>query len=204
MPDFNLPVIEGFVLSAGLIAGVGPQNILVLRQGLRRQHLLLMVALCTLLDACLIGLGTIGVGALLQGELLTRLLTCAGVVALLVYGAGSFRAAFMPASEPNVAADSPTRRQVITALLVVSLLNPSVYIDTVLLIGGSANHYHVDQRGWFAAGAMVASLIWFSGLSYGSALMSPMLRHPKVLRGIHLSSGGLLWFMAFRLASHVG
>jgi L-lysine exporter family protein LysE/ArgO len=204
MSDFNFPVIEGFVVSAGLIAGFGPQNTLVLRHGLRRQHLLLMVALCTLLDACLIGLGTIGVGALLQGELLTRLLTCAGVVALLVYGAGSFRAGFMPASELNVATDNPTRRQVIAALLAVSLLNPSVYIDTVLLIGGSSNHYHADQRGWFAAGAMVASLVWFSGLSYGSALLAPMLGQPRVLRGIHLLSGGLLWFMAFRLASHVG
>ena len=204
MSDFNVPVIEGFVLSAGLIAGVGPQNTLVLRQGLRRQHLLLMVALCTLLDACLIGLGTVGVGAWLQGELLTRSLTCAGVVVLLVYGAGSLRAGFMPAAELNVAADHPTRRQVITALLAASLFNPSVYIDTVLLIGGSASHHHADQRGWFAAGAMAASLIWFSGLSYGSALVAPLLGQPRVLRGVNLLSGGLLWFMAFRLAGHVG
>jgi L-lysine exporter family protein LysE/ArgO len=204
MLNFSVPMIEGFLLSAGLIVGIGPQNTLILRQGLRRQHLLLIVLLCTLLDAILITLGTVGVGALIQGVWLHKLMTYAGIAALLYYGACSFRAAFSPALEAKDVVTLPTRRQIVTAILAVSLLNPSVYIDTMLLIGGGANHYQPDQRLWFAVGAVAASLVWFLGLTYGSALLAPVLKQARVLRGIDLFSGGLLWFMAFRLASHLG
>ena len=199
----NLPLIEGFLLSAGLIVGIGPQNTLILRQGLRRQHLLVMVLLCTLVDATLIGLGTVGAGAVMQGEWLPKLMTLAGVTALLYYGTCSFRAALSPAVAAQEPAAIPTRRQVVIALLAVSLLNPSVYIDTMLLIGGSASRYGADGRLWFAIGAIGASLVWFVGLTYGSAILAPMLKQPRVLRAIDVVSGGLLWFMAFRLASHL-
>jgi L-lysine exporter family protein LysE/ArgO len=200
----NLPVIEGFFLSAGLIIGVGPRNTLILQQGLRRQHLLLIVLLCTLVDAVLITLGTVGVGALIHNQLLIKLMTYSGVVALLYYGACSFRAAFSPALAAKEAMTLPTRRQIVTALLTVNFLNPNLYIDTVLLIGGGASHYQPDQRLWFAVGAIAASIVWFLGLSYGSALLAPVLKQARVLRAIDLFSGALLWFMAFRLFSHMG
>jgi L-lysine exporter family protein LysE/ArgO len=204
MLNLSVPMIEGFLLSAGLIVGIGPQNTLILRQGLRRQHLLLIVLLCTLVDAILITLGTVGVGALIQGEWLKKLMTVTGVAALLYYGACSFRAAFACAAKLEEVVSLPTRRQVVMTLLTVSLLNPSVYIDTMLLIGGGANHYQPDQRLWFAVGAVGASLVWFLGLTYGSALLAPVLKQARVLRAIDLFSGALLWFMAFRLASHMG
>ena len=203
MTAYSIPLIEGFVLGAGLIVGIGPQNALVLRQGLRRQHLLLMVLLCTLIDAVLIGLGTFGVGALVEGELITRLMTYAGAVVLSVCGACSFKAAFAPQAKLQEAALLPSGGQVMLALLAVTLLNPSLYLDS-LLIGGSASRYGEDLRVWFALGAIAASLVWFVGLSYGSALMSPWLRQPKVLRGIDLLSGGILWLMAVRLLTHLG
>jgi L-lysine exporter family protein LysE/ArgO len=204
MLNLSVPMIEGFLLSAGLIVGIGPQNTLILRQGLRRQHLLLIVLLCTLVDAILITLGTVGVGALIQGEWLKKLMTITGVAALLYYGTCSFRAVFSPPLEAKDVVTLPTRRQIVTALLTVSLLNPSVYIDTMLLIGGGANHYQPDQRLWFAVGAVGASLVWFLGLTYGSALLAPVLKQARVLRAIDLFSGGLLWFMALRLVSHIG
>ena len=77
-------------------------------------------------------------------------------------------------------------------------------VRTVLLIGGGASHYQPDQRLWFAVGAIAASIVWFLGLSHGSALLAPVLKQARVLRGIDLFSGGLLWFMAFRLVSHDG
>jgi L-lysine exporter family protein LysE/ArgO len=204
MPTYTRPLLEGFILSAGLIVGLGPQNTLVLRQGLRRQHLLLMVVLCTLVDAFLIGLGTVGLGALLQGELLTRLMTYAGAAALLYFGARSLKAAFCPACLAQEAAHLPSRKQMVMALLAVSLLNPSVYIDTLLLIGGSAARFEGDLRLWFATGAAGASLVWFLSLGYGSALLAPLLGQPKVLRALDLLSGGILWLMAFRLLGHGG
>ena len=204
MLNFSVPMIEGFLLSAGLIVGIGPRNTLILRQGLRRQHLWMIVLLCTLVDAILIGLGTVGAGAFIQSEWLIKLMTYAGVAALLFYGVCSFRAAFSPALAAKEALTVPTRRQIVMALLTVNFLNPNLYIDTMLLIGGGASRYGHDQRLWFAVGAIAASLVWFLVLGYGSALLAPFLRQPKVLRGIDLFSGALLWFMAFRLASHLG
>jgi L-lysine exporter family protein LysE/ArgO len=203
MNSANLPLIEGFFLSAGLIVGIGPRNTLILRQGLCRQHLRLIVMMCTLVDAILIGLGTVGVGALIQNEWLIKLMTYSGVAALLFYGACSFRAAFSPALAAKEAMTLPTRRQIVTALLTVNFLNPNLYIDTVLLIGGGSSHYQPNQRLWFAVGAIAASLVWFLGLSYGSALLAPVLKQARVLRAVDLFSGSLLWFMAFRLASHL-
>jgi L-lysine exporter family protein LysE/ArgO len=197
----HFPVTEGFFLTAGLIIGIGPQSTLILRQGLRRQHLLLIVLLCTLIQAALIGLSTFGVGALMQAQWLSKIMTYTGVTALLYYGACSLLAAFSPTNEIKETMTLPTRRQVVTALLMVSLLNPSVYVNTMLI--GGANHYQTDQRLWFAFGAIAASLVWFLGLTYGSALLAPVLKQVRVLRAIDFCSGGLLWFMAFRLASQI-
>jgi L-lysine exporter family protein LysE/ArgO len=204
MTAYTIPLIEGFVLSAGLIVGIGPQNALVLRQGLRRQHLLLMVLLCTAVDGVLIGLGTFGMGAVIQGERITQLMTYAGALVLLVCGGLSFKAAFSSSSQPQATDLLSGRKQLVVALLAVTLLNPSLYLDTLLLIGGSASRYGEDFRIWFALGAIVASLVWFVGLSYGSALLAPWLRQPRVLRGIDLLSGAVLWLMAFRLLTHLG
>ena len=140
----------------------------------------------------------------MQGAWLHRLMTYAGIAALLYYGGCSFRAAFSPALEAKEVVTLPTRRQIVTAILAVSLLNPSVYIDTMLLIGGGANRYWPDQRLCLAVGVIGASLVWFLGLTYGSALLAPVLKQARVLRAIDVFSGGLLLFMAFRLVSHLG
>lgn len=200
----SIPLIEGFLLSAGLIVSIGPRNTLILHQGLRRQHLPLTVLLCVVVDALLIGLGAFGFGALFQNEQLIHLITLAGVLVLLVYGSLSFKAAFTASSQPQAAVLRQGRKQLLVALLVVNLFNPNLYLDTLLLIGGSANRYEGDLRIWFALGAIAASLVWLVGLSYGSALLSPWLRQPKVLRGIDLLSGVILWLMALRLLTHLG
>lgn len=193
-----VPLSEGFLLGAGLIVGVGPQNTLILRLGLRRQHLLLIVMLCTLIDAWLISLSTLGLGTLLKSQTLIQLLTYAGVAFLLVYGARSFRAAFSAAAHQKEDFLS-SRKQIVFALLAVSLLNPSVYLDTLVLIGSSAIRYQADLRFWFALGAMLASLLWFCSLSYGSAFLAPLLKRPRVLRFIDCLSGLIMWFIAARL-----
>lgn len=204
MPTYMLPFVEGFILSAGLIVGIGPQNTLILRQGIHRQHLMLMLLLCTLIDALLIGLGTVGVGALLHDQGLIRLMTVVGILVLLAYGGCSFRSALSPQPGSIQTNLLPNRKQVVLALLAVTLLNPSLYIDTLLLIGGRANLFQDYLRPWFAFGAIVASLVWFGGLCYGSALLAPWLRQPKVLRAVDLASGAVLWMMAARLLVHLG
>ncbi len=197
-----LTLSEGFLLGAGLIVGVGPQNTLILRLGLRRQHLLLMVILCTLIDVWFISLSTLGMGTLLKSQTLIQFLTYAGIAFLLIYGARSFKSALSPANQPKEDFISG-RKQVIFALLAVSLLNPSVYLDTLVLIGSSAIRYQADLRLWFALGAMLASLLWFCSLSYGSAFLAPLLKQPRVLRLIDCMSGAILWLMAFRLLNPI-
>lgn len=204
METYAVPLIEGFFLNISLIAGIGPQNTMILRQGLNRQHLLLMVALCTLVDALMIGLGSFGVGAFFQSELLQRPMTYLGIAALLYYAARSFKAAFSSTTETRESTELPSRRQVVMALLAVSLLNPSLLIDTMLLMGGSASHYQTDLRLWFVVGAVSASLIWFVVISYGSARLAPLLKRPEVLRAIDALSGSILCLMAFRLLIHIG
>jgi L-lysine exporter family protein LysE/ArgO len=201
--SYSVPLIEGFLLGAGLIVGIGPQNTIVLRNGLRRQHLLMMVLLCTLIDGVLITLGTLGMGSLLTDQTLIQVLTCAAAAVLLIYGARSLGAAFSPNLAAQQEASLPTRRQVILALLGVSLLNPSVYMDTLVLIGGSSIRYADDLRMWFAVGAILASLVWFWGLSYGSAMLAPLVKQPKFMRWLDGLSGGILLLMALRLLTHI-
>ena len=203
METYAVPLIEGFVLNIGLIMGIGPQNTVILRQGINRQHLLLMVGLCTLIDALMIGLGSFGVGSFFQTELLHRPMTFVGIAALLFYGARSFKAALSSNAETRESDVLPSRRQVVLALLAVSVLNPSLLIDTMLLMGGSASQYQTDLRLWFVLGAVAASLIWFVVISYGSARLAPLLKRPEVLRAIDALSGGILWLMAFRLLHHL-
>jgi L-lysine exporter family protein LysE/ArgO len=198
MLDNIVTLSEGFLLGAGLIVGVGPQNTLILRLGLRRQHLLLIVVLCTLIDTWFISLSTLGLGALLKSQTLVQLLTYAGVTFLFIYGARSFREAFSPAVHQREDFLSG-RKQVIFALLAVSLLNPSVYLDTLVLIGSNAVRYQADLRFWFALGAGLASLLWFCSLSYGSAFLAPLLKQPRLSRFIDCLSGLILWFIAIRL-----
>jgi L-lysine exporter family protein LysE/ArgO len=96
------------------------------------------------------------------------------------------------------------RRQVVIALLAVNLLNPMVYLDTMVLIGSGAMRYQDNLRFCFTMGAILSSMLWFWGLSYGSALLAPWIKQPRVLRALDGLSGGILWLMAFRLLTHAG
>jgi L-lysine exporter family protein LysE/ArgO len=202
-PSYLTPFIEGFLLSSGLVMVIGPQNTFVLRHSLSRQHLHVMVLLCVLLDTTLISLGVFGVGELIRGlEFFTKILTLAGTLFLVCYGFRSFRAAFNIRSVTVEAQHVPSRRTLVFTLLGVTLLNPSAYLDALVVIGGSASRYAVELRPMFTLGAVLASLLWFSGLSYGASLLTPWFKHPVILRGLEFLSGSVMWFMAYRLWQH--
>jgi L-lysine exporter family protein LysE/ArgO len=196
------PFMEGFLLNAGLIIGFGPQNAFLLRQSLSRQHLFVMVALCVCLDAALMTLGVLGLGGWVSSsEPLTRFITYAGIGFLLYYGLRSFCSVFK-ATSAFAKAESVTgrgRQNVILTLLVASLVNPFKYLDTLLFVAGTALHFEVGLRFVFVTGAIFASLTWFVCLSYGAAILAPWLNHRVALRLLDLSSGSILWFMAYRL-----
>lgn len=195
------PYLEGLSLGAGLIIAIGAQNAFVLRQGLRRRHTFVTAALCTLCDVVLISLGVAGLGALIAGR--PALLTAAtwgGAAFLFFYGLRSFRSALRPGSlEAAVDGADTGLRATVLAVLAFSLLNPHVYLDTVILLGGIGARHPAPERPVFVAGACTASLLWFFGLAYGSGLLAPLFRRPSTWRALDGLVGCIMWAIALGL-----
>lgn len=172
----------GFGLS--LIVAIGAQNAFVLRQGLRGEHVGLVVATCAVSDAALIAAGVGGVGALLtQAPTLITVVRIAGAAFLGSYAVLAVRRARRPASTLTATSDGEATlpRATLATALALTWLNPHVYLDTVLLLGSVAGS-HGDERWSFGAGAAVGSVVWFTGLGYGAALLRPLFARPAAWR----------------------
>ena len=176
------PLFVGFIASFTLIAAIGAQNAFVLRQGIRREHVLPVVALCTVSDVVLISAGIAGVGALINAHpSALNIAKFGGALFLVGYGLLAARRAWRPSSlTPSEAA--PTR--LIEALLTcaaLTFLNPHVYLDTVVLLGALANE-HRDERWLFGVGAVAASAVWFVGLGLGARQLAGLFARPLTWR----------------------
>ncbi len=206
-----LPLIQGFGLGASLIIAIGAQNAFVLRQGLKRQHVFATASICTLCDVVLIALGVGGLGTLIAAvPVLTIIATWGGAAFLLYYGFRSFRSALKPSTldADNSSRQATHLRDTILAALAISLLNPHVYLDTVVLVGSVGAHYPAQERLEFALGAMLASLIWFFGLAYGAGRLAPLFRRPIAWRILDAVVCCIMWTIAASLiwnaVSHQG
>jgi len=186
MPATWIPAaLAGLGLGLSLIIAIGAQNAFVLRQGLRREHVLLVVAICAISDLVLIALG-IGGGGLLFTALpwLVELVRWVGAAFLLLYGLFAARRAVRPSRlEANDAAAPKRSSALAVAATCVALtwLNPHVYLDTVLLLGTVAST-HGDARWAFGAGAGLGSILWFSSLGFGARLLAPLFARPIAWR----------------------
>jgi L-lysine exporter family protein LysE/ArgO len=229
-------LLAGLGLGLSLIIAIGAQNLFVLRQGIRREHVFAVAAICALSDLALIIVGISGIGAVLEAvPWLVDVIRWAGAAFLVGYGLLAARRALRPSgaalvAEPasagplvepvqpvesagpvadaasDAAGDSrrpaasvavATARPSVTAppaaaqrttliaavltCLALTWLNPHVYLDTVFLLGSVANT-HGDGRWAFAAGAGVASIVWFFGLAYGARLLGGVLGSPRAWR----------------------
>ena len=205
MPSSLNTYFAGIALSAGLIIAIGAQNAHVLRQGLKREYVFLVAAICSTTDILLITLGTLGFGTLIGSfPLLTRLAAWAGAGFLLFYGFLAFRSARQPHSlkvehQLQGSTSPQTLKAMILLTLAVSLLNPHVYLDTVVLIGGIAAQYPAEQRIFFALGAGTASVVWFFGLAYGARLLAPLFQKPIAWRILDFLIGVIMWGIATSL-----
>ncbi len=195
----TVPLIAGFLLGLSLILPIGAQNAFVLRIGLRGEHVLAVCLTCAISDAVLILAGVSGFG-----QLSTRVpwaetaLLYGGVAFLLAYGARSFMAAFGSASlRPSEAAPEGFRRVVLTCLA-LTWLNPHVYLDTVVLIGSISTQFD-EGKGWFAAGAVLASFTFFFALGFGARLLKPLFARPVTWRILDVAIGLIMWATAARL-----
>ena len=174
---------QGFGMMMSLIVAIGAQNTFLLRQAILRSHVALLVLICWLSDVLLVMAGVSGLGAIVDRvpAALTVIKFC-GAAVLLGYAALAARRAIVGESlEVDEQGVRRSLASVIGTCLAMTWLNPHVYLDTVLMIGGVANS-HGDLRWWFAAGSMLASLTWFAALGFGAGLLRPALRTPRAWR----------------------
>ena len=197
-------VLTGLLTGLALIVAIGAQNAFVLRQGVRREHVGLVVVVCMASDAVLILAGTAGVGALVQAvPWLLEALRWAGALYLLWFAASSLRSALKP--QALVAEQAPrTADSVLGTTLALTWLNPHVYLDTVVLLGSLANQHGPDGRWAFAAGAVLGSVLWFTALGYGARLLSRVLADPRAWRVLDVLIAAVMAVLAVRLMAGSG
>ena len=190
----------GFLVSLSLIAAIGAQNAFVLRQGIRREHVLAVVATCALSDALLIAVGVGGFGLVSDAvPWLADVMLWGGVAFLLVYGALRFRAAWQggAALMPAPGGEVPLAK-VLATCLVLTWANPHVYLDTVVLLGSISAHY-APQGLAFGIGAAMGSLVFFSALGFGARLLAPVFARPRAWVVLEVVVGCTMWAIAAKL-----
>jgi L-lysine exporter family protein LysE/ArgO len=196
----------GFLTGLSLIVAIGAQNAYVLRQGILRSHVPAVVAVCALSDLVLILAGVSGIGVVVdRAPVVLDVVRWFGVVFLLWYAMGALRRAFDTeslAAAGGGSVDEP-RGRVLGRAVALTWLNPHVYLDTVLLLGSiAATHDDVGGgRWWFAAGAGLASIVWFNGLGFGASRLAPLLARPRSWQILELGIAATMTFVAATLAA---
>jgi L-lysine exporter family protein LysE/ArgO len=191
--------LPGFLASLGLIVAIGAQNAFVIRQGLTRQHVFVVVAICALCDAALIALGIAGLGAIIQGlPWLLEVIRWFGVAYLTWFGIKSVRAAFKNDVMDASGTQTTSLKKVVAAVLGFTLLNPHVYLDTVILLGSISNQF--ADKWAFGFGAMTASALWFSSIGFGAKAASRFMSRPIFWRVLDSVIAVIMFSIAFYLA----
>lgn len=196
-------LVTGLLLGASLIIAIGAQNSFVLRQGIRREHVAAVVALCALLDIALMSAGVLGLGAVVAAhpQWLTAA-TIGGAGVLAWYAAMAFRRALHPGTlHPLTDGAALPLGRVLTQTLSISLLNPHVYLDTVVLVGAVGARQPAGQQGAFLVGASLASGLWFAGLGFGGRALAPLFTRPGAWRLLDLAVGLSMAWIAVGLVA---
>ncbi|NVK18115.1 MAG: amino acid transporter [Methylocystaceae bacterium] len=191
---------SGMGLGASLIIAIGAQNAFVLTQGLKKNHHISIALVCALCDAILIFLGVAGLGSLIAASpFWTNLMAWGGAVFLFWYGYKSFKSLFSDHSLKEDSAIGRGRTGIIGLTLAITLLNPHVYLDTVVLLGSISAQYEESQRMHFAMGAILSSFLWFFTISLGAAYLSQYLARPLTWKVIDGLTACIMWFIAITL-----
>ena len=205
-----IPFLEGIALGASLIIAIGPQNAFVIQQGILRQYVFLAAFVCTLVDVVLIIVGAAGFATLIViiPSLKTYFLW-GGILFLMGYGTLSLISSFKhPRVEGSLGKNesgylTKNRKSIIITAAGFSLLNPHVYLDTVILLGGLAAQYEIPERNYFAFGAIMASVVWFYGIGYGATLVAPWFESSRGKRILDLVIAMIMFVLAFVLMLNV-
>jgi L-lysine exporter family protein LysE/ArgO len=194
-------LLKGVALGGGLIVAIGSQNAYLLRQALKREYVLTCIAICIVCDVVLIAAGVAGMGQLIveRPGLLIWIKVC-GAGFLFWYGVRAARSALNPgAMDADSSKPAGNRAAVIAAMLGFSLLNPHVYLDTVVLLGSIGGQQEGDGRVYFALGAMLASVIWFCSLGFGARFLIPVFARPRAWQVLDAVIAVVMWGLALSL-----
>lgn len=194
--------LSAFLLMASSIIGIGPQNTLLLRQGLAKFYVGRVVAICIVFDAVLITLGVFWVGTELQKmPSLAKALTAIGAGLMLWLAFMAFRSAWFCKTRFEDGAAERCQRRVRQQILLVTVLNPLVWLDTVVLMGSLSAMQPVDGRLWVLLGALSASVLWFGGVGYGARLLAPLFKSPTSWRWLDVAIGCVMSYLAISLGA---
>ncbi|MCL2735441.1 MAG: LysE/ArgO family amino acid transporter [Propionibacteriaceae bacterium] len=193
-------VVAGFGAGLSLIVAIGAQNAFVLRQGLRKEHVGAIVAVCVASDILLICAGTGGLDQIGRAaSWALPVMRWLGVGFLLVYGAISLSRAWKDQSLVDQSERTGASRwSIVLTAVALTWLNPHVYLDTVLLLGSLAVSHRPSQW-WFAVGAMCASCVWFPVLGYGARWLRPLFASPRAWRVLDVVIAVVMWGIAASL-----
>lgn len=192
-----LTFLKGFGAGGGLIIAIGAQNAFVLSQGVRKNHIILIPLICAVCDALLIALGVTGMGTLIaSSKPLSLAAGIGGAVFLFIYGIGSFKSAYKGGSLSASQKAESSLKSIIFTTLAVTLFNPHVYLDTVVLLGSISSQFQQPGHLFFGAGAILASFIWFFSLSIGGRMLAPLFTKESSWRILDTLVGIIMWAIA--------
>ena len=200
MTNLFIAASAGFFLGVSLIVAIGAQNAFLLRQGLLRQHVFILCLICALSDALLIVVGVFGFGTLVsQAKWLIDIVTLGGAIFLFVYGFMAFRRVMSPDAMKAASQGAGNLAKAIATCLALTYLNPHVYLDTVVLLGGLSANYQGVDRAAYGVGAATGSFVWFFALGYGARLLVGVFENPKAWQILDFIIGCIMWLIAASL-----
>lgn len=193
-------LVAGLLLGGSLIVAIGAQNAFVIRQGAAGHHIFWVCLFCAASDAALIWSGVYGLGAVIAAfPAFITLMTYGGAAFLAWYGIVALRRALNPSAMGIDQGEAPSLWAALAACAAFTWLNPHVYLDTVILVGSIANARPAGEQVPFAAGASLASLIWFFLIGYGARALRPWLASPMVWRVIDGCIAAIMFGLAGKL-----
>lgn len=195
-------LLEGFIVCFGLIVSIGAQNAFLLKQGILKQHVFWIALICFVCDVALMSLGVLGLGTLIsQSPLASIALALFGAVFLFTYGSRSFIAAYHGSSQLLATQEKSKSglKKAVLITLAITLLNPHVYIDTVVIVGGIGGTLSFDEKLLFLSGALICSFVWFFGLGYGAGLLAPYFEKRRTWQILDFITGLIMYLIAISL-----
>ncbi|OOR99993.1 amino acid transporter [Haemophilus paracuniculus] len=194
--------LQGFVVCFGLIVSIGAQNAFLLKQGILKQHIFWVALIFFLLDVVLMTLGVLGLGTLIaQSPVASFALAVFGAMFLFTYGSRSFLSAYRGSSQLTAkqGEQGANLKKAVAVALAITLLNPHVYIDTVVIVGGIGGTLTFEQKIQFLIGALLCSFLWFFGVGYGAGFLAPYFQKRRMWQILDSITGLIMYSIAISL-----